>query len=94
MLYNTPVTTIEDLKTRIRRACRGIRPDVLGEAWDNVKFRLKVLRNVYGGHIESLVAQANLDVFIFPSICTCVMKCKAQEIGSTDFSSDFLLHPV
>ena len=40
MVYNTLVTTIEDLKTRIRRACRGIRPDVLRKVWDNTKLCL------------------------------------------------------
>ena len=56
MIYNTPVTTIEDLKTQIRRASRGIRPDVLRKVWDNTKLCLDVLQNVHGGHIKSLVA--------------------------------------
>ena len=69
MVYNTPVTTIEDLKTRIRRTCRRIRSDVLRKVWDDTKSCLNVLQNVQGGLIEILVAQINIDVFSFPSIC-------------------------
>ena len=56
IVYNNPDTTIVDLKTRIRRACMGVRPDVLRKAWDDTKLRLTVLLNVQGGHIESLIA--------------------------------------
>ena len=55
-VYNTPVTSLEDLKTRIRRECRQISPETLRKVWDNTKLRLNVLENVRGGHIESIVA--------------------------------------
>ena len=56
MVCNTPVITIEDLKTRIRKACKEIRPGALREVWDNMKLRLNVLQNMQGGHIEILEA--------------------------------------
>ena len=38
---NTPVTSLEDLKTRIRRGCRRMSPEILRKVWDNTKITLK-----------------------------------------------------
>ena len=55
-VYNIPVTSLEDLKSRIRRECQRISPEILMKVWDDTKLRLKVLENVIGGHIEGIVA--------------------------------------
>ena len=52
-VYDTPLTSAEELKTRIRAAVRSIRPETLRKVWENTKLRLNYVSNVGGGHIEN-----------------------------------------
>ena len=54
--YYNPVTSVEDLKTRIRKECPRISPEILRKVWDNTKSGLNVLESVRGGRIESITA--------------------------------------
>lgn len=54
-IYDTPMTSIEKLKDRIRRECRLIDQETLRKVWDNTKLRLNCLEQVKGKHIESLL---------------------------------------
>ena len=56
MAYNTPVTSTEDLKTRIKREYRKLGPAVQEKFWNNLKLRLNVLENVRGARIERIMA--------------------------------------
>ena len=38
-VFTTTASSIEDLKSKIKRECRRIRPSVLRKVWDNVKLR-------------------------------------------------------
>ena len=44
-VYTTSVNSIEDLKGRIKRERRRIRPSVLRKVWDDVKLSLNILEN-------------------------------------------------
>ena len=54
-VYTTPLTSLEDLKTWIRREYQRISPEIPRKVWDNTKLRLNVVKNVRGFHIESIV---------------------------------------
>lgn len=51
-VYKTPVQSVEDLKTRIRRHYREITPEILREVWKHAEFRLYALQRVSGKHLE------------------------------------------
>ena len=55
-VYDAPIYTIEELKTRIRQECRNVRSETLKKVGDNQKLRLNQLSQVNGAHIESLMS--------------------------------------
>ena len=55
-VYATPVSSLEELRNRIKDVCRRITPEILAKVWDNLKLRLNHLSRVDGGHIESFIS--------------------------------------
>ena len=54
-VYDTPIYTIEELKTCIRRECRNACSKTLHKVWNILKLRPNYLSQVNGAHIESLL---------------------------------------
>jgi hypothetical protein len=46
------VTGVEDMKTRIRDIITAINRGMLARTWEELEFRLDVLRATQGAHIE------------------------------------------
>jgi hypothetical protein len=51
-VYATKVTGVEGLKTRIRDVITTINRGMLARTWEQLEFRLDVLRAIQGAHIE------------------------------------------
>jgi hypothetical protein len=51
-VFRTPVNGLDDLKTRIRNAISAIPADMLHRTWQELEYRLDVLRATKGAHIE------------------------------------------
>jgi hypothetical protein len=51
-VFRTPVNGLDDLKTRIRNAISAIPADMLHKTWQELEYRLDVLRATKGAHIE------------------------------------------
>ncbi|PNF37690.1 hypothetical protein B7P43_G11716, partial [Cryptotermes secundus] len=51
-VFRTPVNGLDDLKTRVRIAISAIPADMLHRTWQELEFRLDVLRVTKGAHIE------------------------------------------
>jgi hypothetical protein len=51
-VFRTPVNGLDDLKTRIRNAISAILADMLHRTWQELEYRLDVLRATKGAHIE------------------------------------------
>ena len=54
VVYNTQVTDLADLKARIVAAIQQIDVEMLERTWQNLEYRLDVLRITNGAHIECL----------------------------------------
>jgi hypothetical protein len=50
-VFRTPVNGL-DLKTRLRNAISAIPADMLYRTWQELEYRLDVLRAIKGAHIE------------------------------------------
>jgi hypothetical protein len=50
--HGLEVTGVEDLKTRIRDVVTTINTGMLAQIWEELEFRLDVLRATQGAHIE------------------------------------------
>jgi hypothetical protein len=46
------LTTLHELKTRIREACANISQEILHNVWQEVEYRFDVARYIRGAHIE------------------------------------------
>jgi hypothetical protein len=51
-VFRTPVSGLDELKTRIRNAISAIPADMLHRTWQELEYRLDVLRATKGAHIE------------------------------------------
>jgi hypothetical protein len=51
-VFRTPVKGLDDLKTRIRNAISAIPADMLLRTWQELEYRLDVLRATKVAHIE------------------------------------------
>jgi hypothetical protein len=51
-VFRTPVNGLDDLKTRIGNAISAIPADMLHRTWQELEYRLDVLRATKGAHIE------------------------------------------
>jgi hypothetical protein len=51
-VYATKITGVEDLKTRIRDVNTTINRGMLARTWEELEFRLDVLRATQGAHTE------------------------------------------
>jgi hypothetical protein len=51
-VFRTPVNRLDDLKTRIRNAISAIPKDMLHRTWQELEYRLDVLRATKVAHIE------------------------------------------
>jgi hypothetical protein len=51
-VFQTPVNELDDLKTRIRNAISAIPADTLHRSWQDLEYRLDVIRATKGAHIE------------------------------------------
>jgi hypothetical protein len=51
-VFRTPVNGLDDLKTCIRNAIKAIPADMLHRTWQELEYRLDVLRATKEAHIE------------------------------------------
>jgi hypothetical protein len=51
-VFRTPVNGLDELKTRIRNAISAIPADMLHRTWQELEYRLDVIRATNGAHIE------------------------------------------
>jgi hypothetical protein len=51
-VFRTPANGRDNLKTRIRNAISAIPVEMLHRTWQDLEYRLKVLRATKGAHIE------------------------------------------
>jgi hypothetical protein len=51
-VFRTPVNGLDDLKTRIRNAISDIPAGMLHRTWQELEYRLEILRATKGAHIE------------------------------------------
>jgi hypothetical protein len=51
-VFPTPVNGLDDLKTRIRNAISAIPEGMLHRTWQELEYRLDVIRPTKGAHIE------------------------------------------
>jgi hypothetical protein len=51
-VFRTPVNGFDDLKNRIRNAISAIPADTFHRTWQELEYRLDVLRVTKGAHIE------------------------------------------
>jgi hypothetical protein len=61
------VTGVEDLKTRIRDVITTINRGMLARTWEELEFRLDVLRATQGAHIEVRCVYEKKTLCIYPS---------------------------
>jgi hypothetical protein len=52
IVFRTPVNGLDELKTRIRNAISAIPADMLHRTWQELEYRLDVIRATNGAHIE------------------------------------------
>ncbi|PNF22400.1 hypothetical protein B7P43_G17210 [Cryptotermes secundus] len=52
-VFQSPVNGLDDLKTHITNAISAIPADMLHRTWQELEYRLDVLRAIKGAHIES-----------------------------------------
>jgi hypothetical protein len=52
IVFRTPVNGLDELKTRIRNAISAIPADMLHRTWQELKYRLDVIRASNGAYIE------------------------------------------
>jgi hypothetical protein len=51
-VFRTPVNGLDDLKTHIRNAISAIPTDMLHRTWQELEYRLDILRATMGAPIE------------------------------------------
>jgi hypothetical protein len=51
-VYSTPVPGIDTLKARIRDALSTVAEEMLKKTWREIEYRLDVLRETNGSHVE------------------------------------------
>jgi hypothetical protein len=51
-VFRTPVNRLDDVKTHIRNAISAIPADMLHRTWQELEYRLGILRATKGTHIE------------------------------------------
>jgi hypothetical protein len=51
-VFRTPVNGLDELKTRIRNAISAIPADMLHRTWQELEYRLEVIRATNAAHIE------------------------------------------
>jgi hypothetical protein len=66
-VYATKVTGVEDLKTRIRDAITPINRGMLARTWEELEFRLDILRATQDAHIEVPSVYEKKTFCIYPS---------------------------
>ena len=52
IVFRTKVTGLQDLKTRIQAAVATVTPDMLARTWQEIDYRLDILRATNGAHVE------------------------------------------
>jgi hypothetical protein len=52
IVFRTAVNGLDELKTRIRNAISAIPADMLQRTWQELEYRLDVIRATNGAHIE------------------------------------------
>jgi hypothetical protein len=51
-VYSVRIHNIQHLKQRIREVSASVIPDLLGQVWQEMTYRLDVCKATNGGHIE------------------------------------------
>jgi hypothetical protein len=52
IVYETPVTSLNELKLRIVAVIKTVTPQMLENTWREIEYRLDILRATKGAHVE------------------------------------------